>query len=363
MLAKTWKSMMSCFVVVACLFSAGESLAQIAGVQAPGEPIFNCDGDKATVNRLLSGLPVQEEAIKRAETALEAAKEAARKDNFEARKKWTFASVKALSSEAKSIATSSEVLLARREGLKAAGISVEAAKQWKWLESVKKTSELSHKLAERAEQFDKLLKSYQAGKDFGKTVFVEKSARDLSQQIEAVNKLLEDSGIKDEAAEEVGAKLSFLMWGPVGETGFHGLVTGIDLLVASGQVVSSAIDLDQAERNLDVMRSQYQRVKDRIFDLRQEIDGNCLAKKAETQKTSSTPDKTSGGPGMGTWLLIGGGAAAAVGIASEAAQQSQNQNSSLGGCVTKPVACTNNSQCACGGFCADFGGSGICSPK
>lgn len=362
MLLKKWKSAMPCFVVAACLFSAVESFAQSLGGQAPGEPIFNCDGDKATISRLLSGLPVQEEAIKSAEAALETAKAAVKEDNAEARKKWTFASVKLLSSQAKSIASSSEILLAKQEALKAAGISAEAASKWKWLESVKKTSDLSHELAEKADNFDKLRKAYKAGSDFGKTVFVQKSARDLSHQIEAVNKLLDDSGIKDQAAEEVGAKLSFAMWGPVGEAGFRGVVTGIDLLVASGQALISSEELGQAERNLEVMRSQYQRVTDRIYELRQEISGSCANKKAETQKASSPTDKTSGGPGLGTLTLIGAGVAGAVGVAA-AAQQNQHSTSGIGGCPVLPIACTNSSQCACGGVCAEFGGSGICSPK
>jgi hypothetical protein len=82
---------------------------------------------------------------------------------------------------------------------------------------------------------------------------------------------------------------------------------------------------------------------------------------AATKSKVSHPK--SGGPGLGTALLIGAGVTGAAAVAAGTAQQGQNHSSQLGGCVTQPIACTVSSQCACGGVCADFGGTGICSPK
>jgi hypothetical protein len=81
------------------------------------------------------------------------------------------------------------------------------------------------------------------------------------------------------------------------------------------------------------------------------------------QKLPQYRQASSHGPGLLTLTLVGVGVAGAVGAAAEATQQSQNQSSQSGGCVTLPIACTVSSQCACGGSCADFGGTGICQPK
>lgn len=95
-----------------------------------------------------------------------------------------------------------------------------------------------------------------------------------------------------------------------------------------------------------------------------EASGNlpsCREQRAQ-KKLNKTPKNSHTG-------LIVGGVLAGVGAGGAAAaaarlQQNQNQNSSPGGsCVTLPIACTQSSQCACGGNCADFGGSGICQPK
>ena len=230
--------------------------AQLA--QAPGHPIFDCVGDAAAINRLVSGLPAQQETLRRSEAALSAATEDAQHDSAEAREKWTVAAVKMLNSQATSISNSSEALLARQEGLKATGISADAAARFKWLQNLKRIAELSNDLADAT----KLPQSYKAGNAFGNAVFVQQTAHDLSDLI-------------DEVLETAGAKLSGRLWGPIGEAGFKGLVTGLDLLAASLQARFSAAEADRAAQNLEVMRSQYSRIQDRIYELKQEIGQSC----------------------------------------------------------------------------------------
>lgn len=250
--------------LISILVLVAWSSVSAAQGQAPGNPIFDCAGDAATINRLVAGLPGQEATLKRAEAALDAAREDAQHDSAEAREKWLEATIKMLASQASGIADSSQKLLAREEGLKAAGISANAAARFKFLEKVKQIHELGEKLEHASN-------AYQAGNAYGNSALVQQTARELTAQIGEAGKLLVDSGI----AEEVGGKLALALWGPIGEAGFNGINTGLDLLAGSLQAAFSAADADQAARNLEVLRSQYQRSQDRIYELQQEVAENC----------------------------------------------------------------------------------------
>jgi len=240
------------------------SHAVSGGLSAPGAPIFDCVGDATTMNRLIAGLPAQQEAIKRTQAALDAAREDAQHDGAEAREEWVETAIKILASQASSIAKSSQELLAREESLKAAGITPNAAARFKFLEKVQKI----HEFGERLEAAGN---SYLAGKAFGNTVLVEQTARDLTDTIAEAGVLLVDSGI----AEEAGGKFALALWGPIGELGFSGVTTGLDLLTATSTGLISAAQADQAAFNLEGIRSQYQRIQDRIYDLQQEIAQGC----------------------------------------------------------------------------------------
>jgi hypothetical protein len=234
---------------------------------APGRPIFDCAGDAAKVNRLISGLPVQKEAIDRAQAALDAAREDAQHDSAEARDKWIEAAVKMLASQANSIADSSEKLLAAEEGVKSNGIPAAVAARTKFLEKIKEV----YKLSEDLEKATKVVQAGQAGKAYGDTVFVQQTSRDLMAQLSQARALFVDSGI----AEEAGAKLALFLWGPIGEAGFNGVNTGLDLLAATSAGIISAGQANEAAQNLDVMRSQYTRAQDRIYELQQELTQDC----------------------------------------------------------------------------------------
>jgi tetratricopeptide (TPR) repeat protein len=233
--------------------------AGLATFSAPGAPIFDCDRDAATINHLVAGLPVQQEAIRRSQAALDAARDDAQHDSAEARAKWTEGTIKMLASTAGSVASSSQKLLAAEGSLNAAGTA-----RYKFLEKVKQIHEISDKLEGAG-------KAYLAGNAFGNTVLVQKSAHDLAELIAEAGILLVDSGI----AEEAGGKLALALWGPIGELGFEGVTTGLDLLTATSTGFISAAEADRAALNLEVMRSEYQRTQSRIYEFQQELTQGC----------------------------------------------------------------------------------------
>jgi hypothetical protein len=246
--------------------------AGLPGLSAPGSPIFDCKGDRAAVSRLLAGLPVQEDAIQQTEKALLAATN----DHAEAREEAALAAIRTLNSAAISISDWSEHEIARQEGPKAHGIPVDVAARIKFLEKVKKIAELSNRLAKETELVPK---ADAAGKVFGTAVYVEKTARSLVEQEDAMQQMLQDSGLRDELLEEAGAKASrFLggpVWGPLAEAAFHTLVDSIDCLAHSAQAWNSAAEVKQAEQSLEQMRSQLVRIRARVFELKQEVAQGC----------------------------------------------------------------------------------------
>jgi len=238
--------------------------AQSVGVSAPGHPIFDCVADAAAIRRLPSGLPAQQEAIRRAQAALDAAREDVQRHSIEARNAAIERTITMLASTADFIAGSSERLLAREEGVKAAGITPAAATRFKFLQNVRHIADLSQKLVAAAQ-------SYEAGHAFADAVFVQQTARELRSLIAETNTLLVDSGIW----EELGGKGAFALWGPIGELGWSGLNTGLDLVTAGAQSEISAAETDRAARNLDAMQSAYTSTRDRLYELQKEVAENC----------------------------------------------------------------------------------------
>jgi hypothetical protein len=110
---------------------------------------------------------------------------------------------------------------------------------------------------------------YEAGEE------MQKKMGNLSRQIATLaDKLLMESGIAEKAGEELSGKL----WGPVGELGFRGAKLSIDLSVAIGSGIISKADQQAAQRNLEVMRSQYERAKQHISELDRDIGELCKVK-------------------------------------------------------------------------------------
>jgi hypothetical protein len=129
------------------------------GFAAPGAPIFDCEGDRAIVDRLAAGLSAQEEAIRRTAAAMAAAKA----DGDEPRKQAMLAAVSTLLSSATTASNWAETVIANVGALKAAGISADAS-QFKFIEHMKKILEASNTLVELAATAPK---TYEAGYVFG----------------------------------------------------------------------------------------------------------------------------------------------------------------------------------------------------
>ncbi|MFZ0736006.1 MAG: hypothetical protein WBL70_17720 [Candidatus Acidiferrales bacterium] len=249
--------------------------AGVMGLSAPGSPIFDCVGDRTSVARLAAGLPAQDEAIRRTEAALEAAKD----DRADAREQAVVAALKTLNSSATLIATRSEAALSKLEGLKSQGINADATMRYRFLEQVRKIAEDADRVVDATQLKSRATDSLKAGYAFGNTEFVEKSTKTLLDDIAATKKLLDDSGMKDEALEDVAAKLALFgfgpIGGPVGEALVHTMANAADLVTEGAQAWNSGTEIENAERNLNVLRTQEQLVREKISGLQQELAQSC----------------------------------------------------------------------------------------
>jgi len=242
---------------------------------APGAPIFDCAGDRALVIRLAAGLPAQEEAIQRTEAAMAAAT----KDAEDARPEAMWAAFKTLNTAAISISELSKSALAKVEGLKSHGITVDASARFRLWQDIKDLGDLGDQLAQATEVKGKTVDSFKAGEAFGNTVFVQKTARSTADKIKAIQKLLVDSGIRDDGLEEIAGHLALYglgpIGGPIGDALVHTLANGAELVEKAGEYWNSAGEAEEAERNLTVMRYQQMQVRDRIYELQQEVAVGC----------------------------------------------------------------------------------------
>jgi tetratricopeptide (TPR) repeat protein len=245
------------------------------GLAAPGAPIFDCAGDRTLVIRLAAGLPAQEEAIKRTDAAMAAAA----KDAEDARPEAMWAAFKTLNTAAMSISELSKSALTKVEGPKSHGIPPDAAARFRLLQDLKELGELGDTLADATEVKGKTVDSFKAGEALGNAVFVQKTARSTADKIKAIQKLLVDSGIRDEGLEEIAGNLALYglgpIGGPIGDALVHTLANGAELVEKAGEYWNSAGEAKEAERNLTVMRYQQMQVRDRIYELQQEVAVGC----------------------------------------------------------------------------------------
>lgn len=242
------------------LISGSGGSGGAAGLAAPGQPIVDCAGDRATLARLQNGLAVQQDAMNRTQAVGESAADESR----DTAKEYGLTAISTLNSAATDIAKDAEATIAKEEGLKATGIAADAAARFKSLQNLKRIVELSDDLITVTE-------ASEAGNAFGKAEAVKKTAGALKDQIDLARQSFVDTGM----AEEAGGKLAFFLGGPVGESDFHLLITGMDLFAESWETWNNYGEAQQAQRNLDVMRSQYARVQDTISELQQEISQSC----------------------------------------------------------------------------------------
>lgn len=221
-------------------------------------PIMDCGQGRIARDRLAAGLPVQKESLRRTEALLEAAGKDVRAAKAEMKQVVFQGAIQEAKGYAQDVLTSVKALRSQIELLK----GLDKSKRDMLIRTV-------NAIAWGGEDL------YQAGgKGYEAGVEMQKKVDNLSQRILTLgDKLFMESGI----AEKVGEELSGKLWGPIGELGFRGAKLSIDLSVAAGSGIISKADQQTAQRNLEVMRSQYERAQKRVAELDRELGELCKA--------------------------------------------------------------------------------------
>jgi hypothetical protein len=245
-----------------------------ATFSAPGAPIFDCQGDRAMITRLIAGLPAQDEAIKRTVLAISAANS----DSAVAREKALMAGFKTLNAAATTVSQLSETALAKVEGLKSHGIT-NAAARFRLLEEIKSLAEDGQTLADATEFKEKVVTYYETGEGIGEILRVREAAQRTLDKMAAIQKLLHESGVEDDALEEIASQMALSglgpIGGPIGDALVHTIANGSEFVTKTAQEWNSTREAETAQRNLNVMRDQQRLVRERIYDLQQELAQVC----------------------------------------------------------------------------------------
>jgi len=228
--------------------------------------VAECERRKAVRDRLAGGLPVQSDFIRRTEAQLDAARKGVGEAAAEKRQVLLQGAIQEAKEYAKDVLTSAEALRSQIELLKE--LEVDKAKRDLLIRSLNTVIFEGEGLA----------KSAQAGYEGGEVL--RSKVDKLSRQIlPLADKLLMESGI----AEKVGEELSGKLGGPLGALGFRGAKLSIDFTVALGKGMISEAEREAAQRNLDVMRSQYQRAQQRISELDRDLSEGCKDRQQAAQ--------------------------------------------------------------------------------
>lgn len=217
-----------------------------------------CEKRKASRDRLVEGLPVQTEAIRRTESQLEAAKKEVADASAETRQVLLQGAIQEAKGYAKDVLTSAKALRSQIALLKE--MDMDKAKRDMLIRSLDTVILEGEGLAQACRA------GYEGGEQLG--IRLDK----LSGQIlPLTDKLLMQSGI----AEAVGEELSEKLGGPLGALGFRGARLSIDLTVAVGKGRISDAEREAAQRNLDTMREQHRRARQRISELDGDLAEGC----------------------------------------------------------------------------------------
>ncbi len=221
-----------------------------------GSQVMDCKQGRIARGRLAAGLPVQQEAIRRSETLVEAAGKDLAAANAETRREVLQGAIQESKAYAQRVLTSVKALRSQIEMAK----GLDKAKRDALIRSV-------NAIAWGGEDL------YQAGgSGYEAGLEIQKKVDNLSRHIGTLwDKVLMESGILEKAGEELSGKL----WGPLGELGFRGAKLSIDLSVAVGGGIISKADQQTAQRNLELMRTQYERSKQRVEELDRDLAELC----------------------------------------------------------------------------------------
>jgi hypothetical protein len=221
-------------------------------------PPAECEKKIAVRDRLAAGLPVQEEAITRTEAQLEAAKKGIAEASAEKRQVLLEGAVEEAKGYAKEVMQSAEFLRSQVSLLK--GLDVDKGKRDLLIHSFHTVFLEGEALAKAA------LAGYASGDEMRSKV--DRLSREILPQ---AYKVMIESGIAEMAGEELSEKLG----GPLGALGFRGARLSIDFTVALGKGKIGEAEREAAQRNLDTMRSQHRRARERISRLDRDLAEGC----------------------------------------------------------------------------------------
>jgi hypothetical protein len=286
--------------------------------EAPGQPIFDCAGMRATSASLKAGLPRQDEWIRHTEDLLRAAEEGVSQSR------------EAL--QAIALKGALDLVVHQLETIRQLQNAVDNARGFSlvtratWMRRI----ENIEKAAEGVEAAEKLGVAGVAGYDLGTAL--QKNRATLEDFIKQV----QESGIGD----ELGGKAALLA-GPAGALVAETFTVARDVFFAGFQGKMSADAADEHRRALAQMRAVRRAVANHVDELDRILaSSDCAAPAAPPRdritttpppeqpkpKAKPTPAaKRGGGPGAG---IIIAGAAVAAGVAAAAASKAANTDGS-----------------------------------
>jgi hypothetical protein len=155
----------------------------------------------------------------------------------------------------------------------------------------------------------------------------------LADYFAQANRLFVESGI----AKQLGGQLSKWLEGPLGSLAFNGLVVAIDQAAIEVQNSISAGEYAQAQKNLNNMRHQYNRITGIRESLRSEIATACPGMlgsnvvAVQTEQSAEPADEKGGSNSAAPMVLLAGVGAAAAGVGYYAYQRAGKSS-----CGSKP---------------------------
>jgi hypothetical protein len=217
----------------------------------------DCEKAAATRKRIAGGLPVQLDAIRRTEAQVDAARKDMADVSDEAKTLARDRIKKEISGYTQNLLKSTQALRTQVEALQAAGVNT------------KTRDNLLRSLHTIVFSGEDLQKSAQAGYSAGTDL--QKKMDSLTGYVVRANRLFVDSGI----AEQLGETLSERAGGPLGAFAFQGATLSIDIGVLTARGKLSKDEYDRAVKNLDIMKSQYERCERRIAELDRDMAKYC----------------------------------------------------------------------------------------
>lgn len=216
-----------------------------------------CERTSTTRQRLVEGLPVQLDAIRRTEAQVDAAKKDISKTSEEAKALAMEKAKEAVTEYASEVLSAAKALRGQVETLQSMGANRKSR------DTILKSL---HTISSSGED---LLKASHAGYNSGTEL--QKKVGSLSSQLASANKLFVDSGI----ADKLGEMLAEHAGGPLGGFAFKGARLSIDIGVLYAQDKLSRDEYNRAVKNLDIMRTQYRRGEAKIRSLDKDLGIHC----------------------------------------------------------------------------------------